>query len=106
MRNYVKKPEGVFYHPSYGRVMAHKGSTMTIFWNKDMIDLLKRYYPNTKNEEVAELLGVSVSTMLRKARKLGLYKDKDFCRLMSQENGKIGACMNRICGKKGLKLNE
>jgi hypothetical protein len=43
-----------------------------------MLSLLERYYPTTKNEEVAEIIGVSSRTLIRKARELGLSKDPDW----------------------------
>lgn len=43
-----------------------------------MLSLLKRHFPNTRNDEVAELIGVSPRTMIRKARELGLEKDPDW----------------------------
>jgi DNA-binding Lrp family transcriptional regulator len=43
-----------------------------------MLSELKRYFPNSPNREVAELLGVSERTMIRKARELGLVKEKKY----------------------------
>jgi Zn-dependent peptidase ImmA (M78 family) len=42
-----------------------------------MISDLKRYYPNTSNQELVELFGVSERTIVRKARELGLSKSKE-----------------------------
>jgi len=75
MCKYVKKPDGVFLHPSYGRVMEHRGYSTRIYWNGVMLSDLRRYYPKMLNEELAGLLGVSVRTMIRKVRELGLEKD-------------------------------
>ena len=43
-----------------------------------MIDWLKRYFSTNINQEIAEELGVSPRTMLRKARELGLKKDQEW----------------------------
>lgn len=113
-----KKPDGIFYHKSFGRIMEHNGCSTRIFWNKDMLDILKRYYPTTKNDEVAEMCGVSPRTMIRKARELGLQKNKDFVLQVWEENRKLAQLVNKVQGNdgqikkghipwnKGLKLKE
>ena len=72
-----KKPDGIRMDLSTGRVYEKDGSTKRIFWSKQMCDDLKRLFPTTKNDDLAQYLGVSVRTMIRKARKLGIEKDKD-----------------------------
>lgn len=81
--------------------MEHKGHSIRIFWNKDMLDMLREYYPNTKNEEVAGMCGVSLRTMIRKARELGLQKDKDFVYRVWDENLKLAHLVNKIQGNNG-----
>ena len=49
-----------------------------IFWNGNMLSDLKRYYPNTSNRDMVELLGVSERTIVRKARELGLEKSEEY----------------------------
>lgn len=70
-----KAKQGVYYHPKYGRVMEHEGRSMHIFWNQDMLGFLRRHFATTLNNELAECLGVSPRTVVRKARELGLEKD-------------------------------
>ena len=55
-----------------------KGGHPYIFWNGNMISELKRYYPNTSNRDMVELLGVSERTIVRKARELGLEKSEEY----------------------------
>lgn len=55
-----------------------------------MISELKRYFPTTKNKELAELIGVSERTIVRKARELGLEKDAEWQKNMSRNNGFYG----------------
>ena len=43
-----------------------------------MLSLIRREFPTTLNEELAGMLGVSLRTMLRKAKELGLTKDKQW----------------------------
>ena len=97
-----KVPDGTFYHKSFGRIMEHKGCSTRIFWNKDMLDILKTHYPNTKNEEVAEMCGVSPRTMIRKARELGLQKDKDFVQGVWEENRKLMVLTNKVRRNSGM----
>lgn len=54
-----------------------KGRSMSIYWDGNMLSAMKLYFPTTTNEEMLELLGgqVSLRTMLRKAREMGLKKD-------------------------------
>lgn len=72
---YVRKKDGVFMDLRTGKMYEHRGYARRIFWNKQMLDDLKRMFPTTLNEEVAGALGVSLRTMIRKARELGLQKD-------------------------------
>lgn len=73
--SYTRKPEGVYYNADKGRLMEHKGYGTRIYWSGDMLSLIRREFPTTLNEELAGMLGVSLRTMLRKARELGLSKD-------------------------------
>lgn len=74
---YTKIPEKIYYDARYKRVIHHTANGGNrIFWNPNMIALLKEKYPTMLNEELAELLGVSQRTMIRKARELELEKDK------------------------------
>ena len=70
------------YHPQVymgdeGRLLKRSQGHPYIFWNGNMISDLKRYYPNTSNQELVELFGVSERTIVRKARELGLSKSKE-----------------------------
>lgn len=73
-----KKPDGIRMDFSTGRVYEKRGCSKRIFWSKQMCDDLRRLYPTTKNDELAGMFGVSVRTMIRKARELGVEKDKDW----------------------------
>lgn len=73
-----KVEDGIFFHPVKGRIVEHKGTSTRIFWSPSMIAYLRRHYSTTKNEELAEELGISSRTIIRKARELNLWKDKDW----------------------------
>lgn len=81
-QNYRKyhplKPRKIFFHQGMQRIVVRDHYATRIFWNKEMTDFLKANYSTTLNEELAGCLGVSIRTVIRKARKLGLAKDKEW----------------------------
>lgn len=70
-----------------GQWMRRQGKKAVLHWTGNMISELKRYFPTTKNKELAELIGVSERTIVRKARELGLEKDAEWQKNMSRNNG-------------------
>lgn len=86
---YEPVKEGTFYSAKHGRVVVHHGYAVSIHWSKDMIDYLKQHYATTLNEELAGCLGVSVRTMIRKARELGLEKDARWLRGVYEERRRM-----------------
>ncbi|GEM_PF-3083763 len=90
-----------FYHTKYGRVVEREGYATRISWSKQMLDDLRRLYPRTKNEDVAIECGVSVRTMIRKARELGLQKDPEWMRAHSRANCKTMRILNKCIGNSG-----
>ncbi|MCS2621083.1 hypothetical protein NXW11_24685 [Bacteroides thetaiotaomicron] len=48
--------------------------------------IMRRHYHNTLNRELAEMLGVSERSVTRKAREMGLEKDKGFVASLSREH--------------------
>ena len=95
------KPDGIFYTGN-GQKVQKKGYSQKIYWDGNMLSVLRRYFPNTRNEEVAEMLGVSPRTVVRKARELGIYKDPGFCKKMSQNAALLAYATNRRNGYKNL----
>lgn len=73
-----------------GQWSIRQGRRAAIYWTGNMLSDLKRNYPTTKNKELSEILGVSVRTLIRKARELGLEKDKEWSREVSAFNGFMG----------------
>lgn len=98
-----KKPDGIFMHQSYGRLMEHRGLSLRIHWSGNMLSILRREFPRTKNEELAEMLGVSSRTVIRKARELGIEKDVDFVRSVWNENRLMAQVASRKSEKSGFK---
>ena len=68
----------MFFGPD-GRKYVKTGTYGSkIYWDGPMLFHLKKYYPCSPNDEVAELCGVSPRTVVRKARELGLVKDAGY----------------------------
>lgn len=51
-----------------------------IEWTAEMLDCLERRYPTDSASDIADALGCSTSTVVNKARKLGIRKSQDFRR--------------------------
>ena len=94
-----KVPDGI-RHDSSGRLIEHKGLSRTIYWNKRMLDDLKRLYATTKNEDLADILDVSMRTVIRKARELGLQKDTEWQHGNTMHHLKMMQLENKIHGIK------
>lgn len=73
-----------------GQLMEFQNHKKTIYWTGSMLSELKRYYPNTSNAELAELLNVSERTMRRKAKELGLSKSEEYISRMNTEKSMLG----------------
>lgn len=64
---------------------------------------MREHYATTKNQDCCDYLGVSMRTMIRFARSLGLVKDPDYVRGLWAENCKKMATLNRWDGNAGKK---
>lgn len=107
---YIRKDDGVRYHATYGRLMEHRGYSLRIYWNKQMLDYLRSNYATMLNDELAGCLGVSQRTMIRKARELGLEKDREWLAAVWDERRRIAQVMYKRKGypsrfKKGVRNN-
>lgn len=101
-----KIPDGIRYDSS-GRLIEHNGLSRRIFWKKQMLDDLKRFFSTTTNEELAGILGVSIRTVIRKARELGLEKDQGWQHGTTMRHLKMMQLENKLHGikssfKKGM----
>lgn len=81
------------------RLYVSKRGFYGIYWTPNMISILKRYYPNSPNREVCEMLGVSERTMSRKAKELGLSKSKEYI----NSNAKIKSLMGVLAVRRNKK---
>lgn len=107
---YQRKKDGLYHDPDTGRVMEHQGYATRIHWNGNMISFLRRHFATTLNEEMADCLGVSMRTMIRKARELGLEKDPEWLRKVWEERRMMAHVISKRKGypggfKKGERAN-
>ena len=58
-------------------------------WNEEEITVLEVFYPNTKLEELLEMLpGRSIKSIQQKASKLKISRDKEFTKFLMRETFK------------------
>ena len=98
---YEKKEDGVFWHPGYGWVMEHRGYGTRIHWSESMLDYLRTHYARTINQELCDHLCMSQRTMARKARELGLKKDRQWLTEVWNERRKLAHMIARAKGYPG-----
>ena len=95
-----KKPDGIRYD-SNGRKLMHRGYGCRIYWDGNMLSMLRRHYPTTTNKELADILGVGARTIVRKARELGLKKDEPWQKKMRREYALVANVASVRSGKGG-----
>ncbi len=66
-----------------------------------MLSIMRRHYHNTLNRELAEMLGVSERSVTRKAREMGLEKDKGFVASLSREHLLLANARSKELGYPG-----
>ena len=47
-RKHRKVADGTFMHRTLGRLVEHKGYSTRIFWNGNMLSIMRRHYHNTR----------------------------------------------------------
>lgn len=97
-----KVPDGIKIGKDGIKTIKNGWSTR-IYWDGNMLSIMKRYFPKTLNEEILELLGgqVSMRTMLRKAREMGLQKDPDWLKGVWEERRLIAHVESKKKGYPG-----
>lgn len=65
---------------------------------QEQLEWLKENFGSTKNQELANELGTSPRSITRMARKLGLWKTKEFISAMQRNASECGARVNRVNG--------
>lgn len=96
-----KVPNRLYQDPVTGRLMEHKDCSTKIHWSLHMIERLTNTYATTKNEDLAIDLNVSPRTVIRKARELGLEKDKGWMQAHARKNCRTMRILNKCRGNSG-----
>ena len=98
---YVKQKDGIYYCPRRRRTMEHRGCATSIYWSPSMLNDLRRWFPTTLNNELAEIFGVSPRTLIRKARALGLVKDPHWLAEIWEERRLMAQIRSKQLGHPG-----
>ena len=97
-------PDRVYPHPRTGQLIEHRlgiGGTR-IYWSSSMLQHLRRHFATTTNADLAIDLGVSVRTLIRKARELGLAKSPEWFSDVSRQHCRVMHAINKIHGNSGM----
>lgn len=71
-------------------------------WTQEEIDILQKLYPNTRTQDIADILNVSLRTVYHKAKYLGLYKSEDWIREeLNRQGDRLRTVGNPAQFKKG-----
>lgn len=100
-RKHPRKEPKTFFHQKLQRIVTKDHYATRIFWNRDMLDVLRRDFATTLNEELAGMLGVSMRTMIRKARELGLQKDPRWLAAVWEERRRMAHVESKRLGYPG-----
>lgn len=97
-----KKPDGIFFDQRMGRAVEHRGSSVRIHWSEPMLHYLRTHFATAKNEDIAIHLGVSLRTMIRKARELGLQKSPSLMHHYSMTHCRTMQLINKFHRNSGM----
>lgn len=92
---YQKKHKDGLYLDKEGRPVEYHNGHRCFVWSPQMISDLKRFYPTTPNEELAGIFMMSKTTVARKAKELGITKDKDWMQKQAKEHAFMGGYANK-----------
>lgn len=101
-RKHPIKPARIYFHPEKERIVVHDHYATRIFWNQQMLQYLQQNFATMLNSELAEWLGVSQRTVIRKARELGLEKDAGWLRDIWAERRMMAVASTKTNGNAGL----
>ncbi len=87
-RSVVRKAEELCLakDKAFVRRVAGTPSTRMPRWTAEEIELLKRYYPDHSNLDIAQMLNRSVKSVVSKAHNIGLKKNRNRLQEMGRQN--------------------
>lgn len=96
-----KRPDGYTYDFATGKTFEKEGYARRIHWSPQMLSDIRRLYPTNTNQDVSEYIGVSVRTLIRKARELGLEKNRTWLHKVWGDNRRLAHFESRRKGYPG-----
>lgn len=81
---------------------GRRGASCRLDWSAPMLERLRRDFATTRNEDLAIDLGVSVRTLIRKARELGLAKSPAWIKRLRDGNLKMMRFINKLHPNGGM----
>ena len=96
-----RKVPNRLYQDDKGRLVEHKDCSTKLHWSEYMEQKLKRLFPTTKNDDLAIEFNMSPRTVIRKAREMGLEKDKDWMQANARKNCQYMRVVNMCVGNSG-----
>ena len=97
----TKKVPNRVFQDELGRMMEHKDNRTRLYWSEYMLQKLTRLFPATKNEDLAIEFNMSRRTVVRKARELGLEKDRSWLQALARKNCQYMRVLNLCYGNSG-----
>lgn len=64
------------------------------FWTPEEVEILRQFYPNTRTEDLAQVMGVKASRLFSKADQLGLRKSKAYMKAEMERQAERLQIMN------------
>ena len=98
---YQKVKDRIYYDEIKRRQMIHEGYSTAIYWSSYMLEYLKNNFATTLNQDLADWLGVSPRTVIRKARQLGLQKNSEWLTSVYNERRELAHVISRKMGYPG-----
>lgn len=81
-----------------GRLCTNKRGT--IFWTEQMLSIMRRYYSTCTDREVAGMLGLTTTTVRKKAQLMRLKKSEAYLKGLRSKAGKVGVIIRELKKKK------
>ena len=81
-----------------GRLCTNRRGT--IFWTEQMLSIMRRYYSTCTDREVAGMLGLTTTTIRKKARLMRLKKSDAYLKGLRSKAGKVGVIIRELKKKK------
>lgn len=105
-RTKYRKPKsmhgtGEVFRKKDGRLWEYTHAHWRRHWSRQMLDDLRRYYSKMTNQELADILDVTLGTLNRKAQELGLHKTRQYIADIARQHLVIARAESAIHGNPG-----